>query len=252
MKRLVPLLLILSTVLPVSAQDKLQAYVQADLTSAYLWRGQKNAGFSIQPVLGIKWKGLHFYVWGNEQLCPPSDQPVKHEIDFFLKYNITPAFTVGLKDVYVNTRGTGFFSFGTIPHASNGLDVLLAYDFKYINLEWTTTIAGYDGYTLSGKRSYGSYLVINAPFSLAWLDWNASVGIVPYYCSRYSDDASHGFHVNMCALKASHTFRFEKCGISLTPYTQLMVNPSSRNAFFQVGARFLFDPSSRVKEKPAM
>lgn len=244
MKKLVSLFLLLAVCLSAAAQEKLEAYLQTDLVSAYLWRGQKNAGVSLQPVAGIKWRGLHFYVWGNTQLCPPSGEPVKHEIDFFLKYSITPQFTIGLKDVYVNTRGKGFFSFGSIPHAANGLDVLLNYDFKYVNLEWTTTIAGYDGYNHSGKRSYGSYLIVNVPFKLAWLDWNAQMGVVPYYCSRYSDDVSDGFHVNMCALKLSHTFGF-KNGISLTPYSQLMVNPSSRKAFFQVGARFLFDPARK-------
>lgn len=238
------LMLLVGSARQVAGQSRPEAYVQADAVSSYLWRGQRNAGVSIQPAVGLKWRGMHFYVWANEQLCPPSGQPVKHEIDFFLKYSITPAFTVGLKDVYVNTRGDGFFSFGSIPHAANGLDVLLAYDFRYVNFEWTTTVAGYDGYNRSGKRSYGSYLVVNAPFSFAWLDWNAQLGIVPYYCSRYSDDSSGGFHVNMCALKVSHTFNISRSGISITPFTQLMVNPSARKAYVQAGARFYFNPSA--------
>ena len=248
-KLLTAIFIAIAGVFAARAQQRPEAYMQADLVSAYLWRGQRNAGVSIQPVLGVKWRGLHFYVWGNEQLCPPSGQPVKHEIDFFLKYSFSRFFTVGLKDVYVNTRGDGFFSFGSVAHAANGLDVLLAADFRYVNLEWTTTIAGYDGYDHRGRRSYGSYLLVNAPFKLAWLDWNAQVGIVPYYCSRYSDDRSGGFHVNVCALKAGHTFRFASSGISLTPYMQLMVNPSARKAYFQAGARFLFEPSKR--QKPA-
>lgn len=245
MKKLITTIFVLISFLgSVYAQDKPEVYIQTDLTSAYLWRGEKNAGVSLQPTIGMKWRGLNFYVWANEQLAPPSGQPVKHEIDFFLKYSVTRAFTVGFKDVYLNTRGTGFFSFGSIPHAANGLDVLLAYDFRYVNLEWTTTIAGYDGYNHSGKRAYGSYLIVAAPFSFARLDWNAQLGIVPYYCSRYSGDASGGFHVNMCALKASHTFSFPKSAISLTPYTQFMLNPSARTAYFQVGARFLFTPAT--------
>ena len=228
------------TPLNIKAQDRVEPYMTADLTSAYLWRGQKNAGFSLQPVLGIKWRGLNFYVWGNEQLSPPAGQdPIKHEIDFFLKYSITPNFTVGLKDVYINTRGAGFFSFGSIPHAANGLDVLLHYDLKYVNFEWTTTVAGYDGYTHHGHRSYGSYLIVSAPFSYMHIDWTASVGIVPYYCSRYSEDDSDGFHVNMAALKAGHDFNFGRNkAMTLTPYMQLMVNPSGRKAYFQAGVKF--------------
>lgn len=245
MKKLLTTLTLLLVFLAAAAGEKPRVYMQADLTSAYLWRGEKLAGVSIQPVLGVKWHGINFYAWGNEQLCPPAGVPNKHEIDFFLKYNVTPAFIVGFKDVYVNTRGKGFFSFGSIPHAANGLDVVLDYDFRFLSAEWTTAIAGYDGYNHHGKRAYSSYLTITAPFSFGSINWNAQLGIVPYYCSRYSDDHASGFHVNMCALKASHTFSFSRSDMSLTPYMQLMVNPSSRNAFFQVGTRFYFSPAPK-------
>lgn len=246
------LIVIISLLLPTAAytQNRVEPYMSADLTTAYLWRGQKNAGVSVQPVLGIKWLGLNFYVWGNEQLSPPAGQdPSKHEIDFFLKYSVTKNFTVGLKDVYVNTRGRGIFSFGPIPHAANGLDVLLHYDMKYVNFEWTTTIAGYDGYTHSGRRSYGSYLIVSAPFSFMNVDWTATVGIVPYYCSRYSEDDSNGFHMNMAALKASHDFELgSKKAIVITPYMQLMVNPSGRRAYFLAGVKFAINPT-RLKNQ---
>ncbi len=243
MKRTLLLCATLGMTLGAVAQDKLESYIQLDMTSAYLWRGQKNAGVSLQPVAGLKWKGLHLYAWGNEQLSPPAGVPVKHEIDLFLKYSVTPQLVVGFKNVYVNTRGDKLFSFGHIKHAANGLDALVAYEFKHLNLEWSTTIAGYDGYNHDGKRSYGSYLIVGAPFKMAALDWNAQVGIVPYYCSRYSDDSSSGFHVNMCALKSSHTFNFSNNTVGLTPYTQLMVNPSARTAYFQVGVKFLYNPA---------
>ena len=233
------------SLLGTAAQERLQAYMQTDLTSAYLWRGQKNAGVSLQPVAGLKWHGVHLYAWGNVQLTPPAGKPDKHEIDLFLKYSPTRLLTVGFKNVYVNTRGDGFLSYGTIPHAANGLDALVALDFRCVNFEWTTTIAGYDGYNHSGERSYGSYLVASAPFALAGLDWNAQIGVVPYYCSRYSDDRASGFHVNMCALRASHTFSIASTpGLALQPYTQLMVNPSARTAYFQVALRLLFAPKS--------
>lgn len=245
MKRLIIAAVAAMAALAPSAQNRAEVYLQADLTSAYLWRGQRSAGFSLQPVAGVKWRGLHFYVWGNEQICPPSGEPVKHEIDYFLKYTPVKWFTVGLKNVYVNTRGRGFFSFGSIPHSANGLDAMVSFDLGVVNAEWSTTIAGYDGYDHAGRRAYGSYVTINAPFRTLRLDWNAQVGIVPYYCSRYSDDRSGGFHVNMCALKASHTFTFSRADISLTPYVQLMVNPSAAKGYFQAGARFAFTPAAR-------
>lgn len=224
-----------------SAQDKAQAYLSTDLTSAYLWRGQKNAGVSIQPVVGVKWKGLNAYFWGNEQLSPNSDPTTaKHEIDLFVKYRVLPYLTVGLKDVYVNTRGNGIFSFGSIHHAANGLDVLVDFNTRWLSGEWTTTVAGYDGADHSGKRAYGSYLMLNsAPVNWSYVDWSASVGVVPYYCSRYSDDDSSGFHVNQVAVKGSHKFQLDKKGlVALTVYSQVMLNPSSRKAFFQAGVSF--------------
>lgn len=243
MKRLLLSVLAAFALLSAIGQERLQAYVQTDLTSAYLWRGQKNAGVSLQPVAGLKWHGVNLYLWGNVQVTPPPGKPDKHEIDIFLKYSPCRAFTVGFKNVYLNTRGDGFLSYGSIPHAANGLDALLAFDLRYVNFEWTTTIAGYDGYNHSGRRAYGSYLVANAPFSLAGLDWNAQVGVVPYYCSRYSDDRASGFHVNMLALKASHTFTLSSTpGLSFTPYSQLMVNPSARTAYMQVALRVAFAP----------
>lgn len=88
MKKLFTAFLFLSVFFAALAGEKPRVYLQTDLVSAYLWRGQRNAGVSLQPVAGIKWQGLHFYAWGNVQLCPPSGEPVKHEIDFFLKYTI--------------------------------------------------------------------------------------------------------------------------------------------------------------------
>lgn len=241
MKRFLIATLALGACMAMIAQEKVEPYASVDLTSAYLWRGQKLAGVSLQPVAGLKWRGFNLYVWGNEQVSPPAGAPNKHEIDIFAKYSPCRYMTFGLKNVYVNTRGDGFLSYGEIPHAANGLDASVGFDFKYVNMEWSTTIAGYDGYDLDGERSYGSYLTIGAPFRMGWMDCTAQVGIVPYYCSRYGSDDSSGFHVNMCALKGSHKFSLADSGVDVTPYTQLMVNPSGRTAFFQVGVKFAYD-----------
>ena len=229
----------------VSAQERLQAYIQTDLTSAYLWRGQKVAGTCIQPQAGLRWKGAHLYVWGNTELTPPAGQPDPQEIDIFFDYNITPALMVGLHNVYVSTNGDSFLSYKPYTHAANSLELMAAYDFRYFNFEWNVDIAGADGSNHSGNRSYSSYCVVSAPFTLGAFDLNARVGIVPYYTSRYLEDRASGFHVNMCALRASHTFLIASApGLALQPYTQLMVNPSARAAYFQVALRLLFAPKS--------
>ena len=45
------------------AQDKVEASVGADLVSGYIWRGQDLGGVSIQPSLGISYKGLSLGAW---------------------------------------------------------------------------------------------------------------------------------------------------------------------------------------------
>lgn len=224
------------------AQKKVEPYLNANLTSSYLWRGQRVGGVSFQPSLGIKWQGFDLSVWASEPLSPPASNPNEHEIDLCLSYRVTPMFGVGLYNVYLNTRGDGFLSYGSIPHAANGLEAFVTGDFKYVNVEWWTNIAGNDGYNHEGKRSYSSYFIARAPFKVSQLDCTAELGVVPYYSSRYSEDRASGFHVNMCSLKAQHTFKFNKKRVLLTPYTQLMVNPSSRAAYFQGGVKFSYQP----------
>ena len=46
------------------AQDKVEASVGADLVSGYILRGQNLGGVSVQPSLGISYKGLSLGAWG--------------------------------------------------------------------------------------------------------------------------------------------------------------------------------------------
>lgn len=134
---------------PSKKESAVKPYLTTDLTNIYLWRGQRLAGVSIQPVMGLKWKGLNFFLWGNAQLSP-QENPEKYEIDILLKYQLTPRLNVALKDVYTNARGKGIFTYGRIGHASHGVEVVLNYDWKYFITEWTTTVFGHDGLNHKG------------------------------------------------------------------------------------------------------
>lgn len=218
-------------------ESAVKPYLTADLTNIYIWRGQRLAGVSIQPVMGIKWKGLNFFLWGNAQLSP-QESPEKYEIDILLKYQLTPRLNIALKDVYTNARGKGIFTYGKIGHASHGVEVVLNYDWKYFTTEWTTTVFGHDGLNHKGERSYSSYFLATVPFRISHVNFAGIVGVVPYYTSRY-DDNSAGFHVNMLSLKASYDILLSKnSGYTLPVYSQFMVNPSNRQAYFQVGCKF--------------
>ncbi|MBE6220924.1 MAG: hypothetical protein IJB87_00545 [Alistipes sp.] len=241
--RVLIFIVLLSITSSAVAQERVTAYSTVDITNHYLWRGQRLADVSIQPVLGIKWRGLNFFAWGNTQVAPPANQdPVKFEIDLFLKYQLTPRFNVALKDVYTNTRGNGFFSYGRIGEASHGVELVLNYDWRYLITEWTTTIFGHDGLNKKGERSYSSYLLTTVPFRIGKVNFGAMLGVVPYYTSRY-DDNSSGFHVNMVSLKATYDIPIsERSGYKLPVYSQFMVNPSNEQAYLQVGCKvILFD-----------
>ena len=241
--RVLIFIVLLSIASSAVAQERVTAYSTVDITNHYLWRGQRLADVSIQPVLGIKWRGLNFFAWGNTQVAPPANQdPVKFEIDLFLKYQLTPRFNVALKDVYTNTRGNGFFSYGRIGEASHGVELVLNYDWRYLITEWTTTIFGHDGLNKKGERSYSSYLLTTVPFRIGKVNFGAMLGVVPYYTSRY-DDNSSGFHINMVSLKATYDIPIsERSGYKLPVYSQFMVNPSNEQAYLQVGCKvILFD-----------
>ena len=47
------------------AQDKIEANVAADVVSQYIWRGQECGQVSLQPTLGLSWKGLSLTAWGS-------------------------------------------------------------------------------------------------------------------------------------------------------------------------------------------
>ena len=58
---------LLSAAMPFTAkaQDKVEASVGADFVSNYIWRGTDCGGVSIQPSMGVSYKGLSLTAWGS-------------------------------------------------------------------------------------------------------------------------------------------------------------------------------------------
>ena len=58
---------LLSATMPFTAkaQDKVEASVGADFVSNYIWRGTDCGGVSIQPSMGVSYKGLSLTAWGS-------------------------------------------------------------------------------------------------------------------------------------------------------------------------------------------
>jgi len=58
-------LALVATTTAASAQEAVETTLQADIVSQYIWRGQKLGNVSVQPTLGIEWKGLSLTAWGS-------------------------------------------------------------------------------------------------------------------------------------------------------------------------------------------
>ena len=56
-------------------------FITADFVSSYIWRGMDSGNASVQPSLGLNWKGLTVYAWGSTEF-----REKNNEIDLSLEY----------------------------------------------------------------------------------------------------------------------------------------------------------------------
>ena len=68
----------------------------ADLVNQYIWRGQDLGSVSLQPTLGIGWKGLTLSAWGSIGISNWQDTK---ELDLTLAYSIG-GFNAGVTDYW--------------------------------------------------------------------------------------------------------------------------------------------------------
>lgn len=213
------------TMLPAVAQDKVEATIQADFVSQYIWRGQELGQVSLQPTLGLSYKGLSLTAWGNVGLSDPDDTK---EFDLTLGYAYK-GFNIGITDYWFNTNDR-YFSYAA-HETSHVFEANIGYDFGPVALQWYTNFAGRD-YDDNNDRNYSSYFEISAPFRLAKLDWTATIGAVPYATDFYSD--ANGFAVTNVSLRAEKEIKITKSfGIPL--FAGVTANPSTEKAFFVCG-----------------
>ena len=58
-----------------------EVFVTADFVSSYIWRGIESGNASVQPSLGLNWKGLTVFAWGSTEF-----REKNNEIDLSLEY----------------------------------------------------------------------------------------------------------------------------------------------------------------------
>ena len=211
------------------AQEKVETTICGDVVSSYIWRGQDLGNVSLQPTLGIGYKGLSLTAWGSVGLSDPSDTK---EFDLTLGYSIG-GFNIGVTDYWFNNGldpERRYFKYDA--HGTNHVfEANVGYDFGPASLQWYTNFAGNDGMNKDGKRAYSSYVELTVPFKLATVDWTATAGAVPFSTDFYGTD---GFAVTNLALKAAKEIKVTDT-FSVPVFGQVVANPCSQKAYLVIG-----------------
>jgi len=193
----------------------------------YIWRGQDLGNVSLQPTLGVEWKGLSFSAWGSVGITRAEDTK---ELDLTLAYSKN-GFNVGVTDYWMSEGSYFQYKAHQTTHV---WEVNIGYDFGFLSAQWYTNFAGNDGLNDSQKRAYSSYFELTAPFRLCKLDWEASLGVVPYATSYYD---ANGFCVTNVGLRATKDFIIKK-KYHLPVFVGLTANPRTEKVYLLCGLSF--------------
>ena len=211
------------------AQDEIETTVSGDVVSSYIWRGQDLGSVSLQPTLGVAYKGLSLTAWGSVGLSDPADTK---EFDLTLGYT-AGGFNIGITDYWFNAGldpENRYFKYDA--HGTNHVfEANIGYDFGLASVQWYTNISGNDGANKDGERAYSSYVEANVPFKLASVDWTATAGAVPFATDFYG---TNGFAVTNLALKAEKEIKVTDT-FSIPLFGQVVANPCSQKAYLVLG-----------------
>lgn len=224
----------LASVATTRAESDFTGTIKADFVSRYIWRGLDCGHVSVQPTLGVDYKGLSLTAWGSVGLTDSNDTK---EFDLTLAYT-TGGFNVGITDYW--------FSVGQDPdaryflykaHKTNHVfEGNVGYDFGFLSAQAYVNFAGNDGFNKSGKRAYSTYLELAAPFKFVTCDWVAAIGAVPMATEYYG---TSGFAVTNINLKATKDIKITD-SFSIPVFAQVIGNPCSQKAYFVFG--FTLEP----------
>ena len=233
MKKIVIIAMGLVMSMTTLAQDEVEATISGDIVSSYIWRGQDLGNVSLQPTLGVGYKGLSLTAWGSVGLTDAADTK---EFDLTLGYS-AGGFNIGVTDYWFNAGldpENRYFMYDA--HGTNHVfEATVGYDFGFASLQWYTNFAGNDGVNKDGDRAYSSYVEANIPFQLASVDWTATAGAVPFATDFYG---TTGFAVTNLALKASKDIKITD-SFSLPVFGQVVANPCAQKAYLVLGFTLL-------------
>ena len=85
MKKVVLMAIMIATGMCATAQESVETTIGADVVNQYIWRGQNLGNVSLQPTLGVSYKGLSLTAWGSVGLANSADTK---EFDLTLSYTL--------------------------------------------------------------------------------------------------------------------------------------------------------------------
>ena len=208
-----------------------------DLVNNYVWRGMdQNSGFSVQPTLGLSYKGFSLSVWGSQSLTNNAERDVQ-ELDLNLSYSIgglsatlTDYWWGGLHNPY------GYYKEGPADNPIDGghhFEATVAYNFGTklpLTLSWSTWFDGADVRTYSDKRCYSTY--INASYDIACpadVTLTPSVGCTPWQ-GYYNDKAA----ITDISLKAAKDVALSD-KLSMPVFVQAIASPINDHVYLVAG-----------------
>jgi hypothetical protein len=238
-------------------KEKIDFSVVADVVSAYVWRGLQLSNATFQPMMTLSAGNFFAGAGGSVNFQGTYKDAVLLAGYSFgnLTFNLID-YWIPLDEYYEVVSGSLFDFSETSPHL---LEAGLAYTFNAfpLTLGWNTIIAGGDKYedtkdTTSVpklKQAYSSYIEASYAFSIKETELNVSIGVVPWkssdlaYATAMRHEAPSGkvrekdFAIINISLTASKELKITD-SFSLPVYAQMVINPTSEDAFFVFGIKF--------------
>lgn len=187
---------------PAKAQDKLKVTAKGDLVSDYIWRGSdQGSDFSVQPALGLSYKGFTIGAWGSQSLTKANGS---QEFDLFVAYTAGPV-TLTVTDYWWNGIEGRYGDYKTGHHFEGGVAWRVS-DRVPLTLGWATMWAGADD-NKHGDRAFSTY--ISASYETAVpgdITLTPAVGFTPWKGLYNANSASF----TDISLKASKTVSLGK------------------------------------------
>lgn len=203
-----------------------EVFVNADFVSSYIWRGMKNANASVQPTLGVEWKGFTLSAWGSTEF-----RNENNEIDLTLEYEYRN-LKLCLNDYFYQSEDESFKYFDYHPHTSEHtfeLGAVYTVSEKFpLALGWYTMFAGND-FRKNDKRAWSSYCELSYPFNVKGVDLAVEAGFTPWE-SEYADK----FNVVNIGLSATKELNITP-GFKPSIFSKLIANPYENQMYFVFG-----------------